>query len=167
VALSNAGRLYAGRLNGGTLNGVSVVDPVQFYCQPNVTLLSTDGYWNQGAGFQWDGTTAVGDQDGPGLEVRPQLDGGPWKQQKITTQITETQTPTQATQAQITSGPVAEPRRRLVEEKDVHACVPGKNLPTAAPRWSNGRRAPRSFKSSSFNAVAVPARLINQTAESD
>ncbi|MBO3705149.1 MAG: hypothetical protein J5X21_01885 [Candidatus Accumulibacter sp.] len=116
VALSNAGRLYAGRLNGGTLNGVSVVDPVQFYCQPNVTLLSTDGYWNQGAGFQWDGTTAVGDQDGPGLEVRPQLDGGPWKQQKITTQITETQTPTQATQAQITTDQL-ESQDALVEER--------------------------------------------------
>ncbi|TLD44587.1 MAG: Type IV pilus biogenesis factor PilY1 [Accumulibacter sp.] len=116
VALSNAGRLYAGRLNGSTLNGVSVVDPVQFYCQPNVALLSTDGYWNQGAGFQWDGTTAVGDQDGPGLEVRPQLDGGPWKQQKITTQITETQTPTQATQAQVTSSQL-QSLDALVEER--------------------------------------------------
>ncbi|MEF8727047.1 MAG: PilC/PilY family type IV pilus protein [Accumulibacter sp.] len=116
VALANAGRLYAGRLNGSTLNGVSVVDPVQFYCQPNVTLLSTDGYWNQGAGFQWDGTTAVGDQDGPGLEVRPQLDGGPWKQQKITTQITETQTPTLATQAQITSSQL-QSLDALVEER--------------------------------------------------
>jgi len=116
VALSNAGRLYAGRLNGGTLNGVNVVDPVQFYCQPNVTLLSTDGYWNQGAGFQWDGTTAVGDQDGPGLEVRPQLDGGPWKQQKITTQITETQTPTQATQAQITTDQL-QSQDALVEQR--------------------------------------------------
>ncbi|HRD87875.1 MAG TPA: PilC/PilY family type IV pilus protein [Accumulibacter sp.] len=117
VALANAGRLYAGRLNGGTLNGVSVVDPVQFYCQPNVTLLSTDGYWNQGAGFQWDGTTAVGDQDGPGLETRPQLDGGPWKQQKITTQITETQTPTQATQAQVTSSQL-QSTQALVEERN-------------------------------------------------
>ncbi|MCM8635131.1 MAG: PilC/PilY family type IV pilus protein [Candidatus Accumulibacter sp.] len=116
VALSNAGRLYAGRLNGSTLNGVSVVDPVQFYCQPNVALLSTDGYWNQGAGFQWDGTTAVGDQDGPGLEVRPQLDGGPWKQQRITTQITETQTPTQATQAQITTSQL-QSLDALVEER--------------------------------------------------
>ena len=116
VALANAGRLYAGRLNGSTLNGVSVVDPVQFYCQPNVTLLSTDGYWNQGAGFQWDGTTAVGDQDGPGLEVRPQLDGGPWKQQRITTQITETQTPTQATQAQVTSSQL-QSLDALVEER--------------------------------------------------
>jgi hypothetical protein len=82
VALSNAGRLYAGRLNDLTFNGVTVVDPVQHYCQQNVTILSTDGYWNEGAGFQWNGVTAVGDQDGPGLEVRPQLDaGGPQEQE--------------------------------------------------------------------------------------
>jgi hypothetical protein len=82
VALSNAGRLYAGRLNDLTFNGVTVVDPVQFYCQQNVTILSTDGYWNEGEGFQWNGVTAVGDQDGPGLEVRPQLDaGGPQEQE--------------------------------------------------------------------------------------
>jgi type IV pilus assembly protein PilY1 len=101
VALSNAGRLYAGRLNNLTFNGVAVVDPVQHYCQQNVTILSTDGYWNEGAGFMWNGTSAVGDQDGPGLEVRPQLDGGGPQDQKSTSQITKTLTPTTATQAQI------------------------------------------------------------------
>ncbi|WP_291991963.1 PilC/PilY family type IV pilus protein [Candidatus Accumulibacter sp. ACC003] len=94
VALSNAGRLYAGRLNELTFNGVKVVDPVQHYCQQNVTILSTDGYWNEGAGFKWNGVTAVGDQDGPGLEVRPQLDGGSPQLQMTTTQIVKTETPT-------------------------------------------------------------------------
>jgi hypothetical protein len=91
VALSNAGRLYAGRLNETSFNGVDVVDPVQFYCQPNVTILSTDGYWNEGAGFKWDGSTAVGDQDGPTTgEVRPQLDGGGFQEQKSTEQVNKT-----------------------------------------------------------------------------
>jgi type IV pilus assembly protein PilY1 len=91
IALSNAGRLYAGRLNETSFNGVDVVDPVQFYCQPNVTILSTDGYWNEGAGFKWDGTTAVGDQDGPTSgEVRPQLDGGGFQEQKSTEQVNKT-----------------------------------------------------------------------------
>jgi len=100
VALSNAGRLFAGRLNELTFNGVAVVDPVQHYCQQNVTILSTDGYWNEGAGFQWNGVTAVGDQDGPGLEVRPQLDAGGPQDIKTTKQITKIETPTTATQAQ-------------------------------------------------------------------
>ncbi|HRI91772.1 MAG TPA: PilC/PilY family type IV pilus protein [Accumulibacter sp.] len=99
VALSNAGRLYSGQLNGSTFNGVSVVDPVQYYCQKNVTILSTDGYWNEGAGFRWDGASAIGDQDGPGLEERPQLDGGGPQDQETRTQTTRTRTPTLATQS--------------------------------------------------------------------
>ncbi|MEF8747110.1 MAG: PilC/PilY family type IV pilus protein [Candidatus Accumulibacter propinquus] len=101
VALSNAGRLYAGRLNETSFNGVDVVDPVQFYCQPNVTILSTDGYWNEGAGFKWDGSTAVGDQDGPTTgEVRPQLDGGGFQEQKATEQMKKS-----TTQAMAATGP--------------------------------------------------------------
>jgi Tfp pilus tip-associated adhesin PilY1 len=100
IALANAGRLYAGRLNNTTFNGVSVVDPVQFYCQQNVTILSTDGYWNEGPGYEWDGVTAVGDQDGPGLEVRPQLDDGSPQIQIATRQVTRTRTPSPYTQPQ-------------------------------------------------------------------
>jgi type IV pilus assembly protein PilY1 len=102
VALSNAGRLYAGRLNETSFNGVDVVDPVQFYCQANVTILSTDGYWNEGAGFKWDGSTAVGDQDGPTTgEVRPQLDGGGFQEQKSTEQMKKS-----TTQAKAETGPL-------------------------------------------------------------
>ncbi|MBE0599069.1 MAG: hypothetical protein IH614_17610, partial [Desulfuromonadales bacterium] len=39
-ALSNAGKLYAKKISGQT------VDPVQYSCQQNFTILSTDGYWN-------------------------------------------------------------------------------------------------------------------------
>jgi type IV pilus assembly protein PilY1 len=74
-ALTSAGRLYAGRLNGSTFNGGTVIDPMQYSCQQNFTILSTDGYWNESepGGYQLDGTTAIGNQDGT-LE-RPQLDG--------------------------------------------------------------------------------------------
>lgn len=95
VALSQAGRLYAGKFT--SLNGVTVIDPVQYYCQPNVTILSTDGYWNQGAGFQINGTTPVGDQDGPGLEERPMLDAGAGQAWQSTLQKKKTLTPTAAT----------------------------------------------------------------------
>lgn len=71
-ALSNAGRVYAGKLT--SLYGVTVADPIQYSCQKNFTLLSTDGYWNGNAGFQVDGTTDIGNQDSG--EPRPFNDGG-------------------------------------------------------------------------------------------
>ncbi len=40
-ALSRAGRYYANRLSGQS-------DPVQYSCQRHYTILSTDGYWNNG-----------------------------------------------------------------------------------------------------------------------
>jgi type IV pilus assembly protein PilY1 len=71
--LSRAGRLFGGRLNGTSIGGVTATDPMQYSCQRNYTLLSSDGYWNGATGKQLDGTTDVGEQDG-GL-VRPMLDG--------------------------------------------------------------------------------------------
>ena len=61
-ALSLVGRIYAGK------NPVSgfTADPVQYSCQQNFAILTTDGYWNGGGGTKLDGTTAVGNQD-----VRP------------------------------------------------------------------------------------------------
>lgn len=73
-ALSRVGRLFGGRLNGTTLNGSTVVDPMQYSCQQNFTLLSTDGYWNETATpVRLDGSTAIGDVDS--ALTRPLLDG--------------------------------------------------------------------------------------------
>ena len=71
AALSKAGRLYAGKLS---------VDPVQYSCQQNFTILSTDGYWNTNnetgayGPHQIDNLTDVGQQDG-GATLRPMNDG--------------------------------------------------------------------------------------------
>lgn len=73
-ALADAGRIYAGLLNGSTFNGVTVTDPLQYSCQKNFTILSTDGFWNGNAGYKLDGSTAVGNQDA-GL-APPYGDGG-------------------------------------------------------------------------------------------
>ncbi len=73
AALSKAGRLYAGKL----LTGAN--DPVQYSCQRNYTILSTDGYWNADAEFgafaplQIDGQTPVGNPDSQ--LPRPMYDG--------------------------------------------------------------------------------------------
>lgn len=72
--LAQVGRLYGGQLNGTTISGSKVVDPVQFSCQQNFTLLSTDGYWNEtDSPKRLDGTTVVGDADGS--LPRPLYDG--------------------------------------------------------------------------------------------
>ncbi len=73
AALSKAGRLYAGQL----LKDAD--DPVQYSCQQNFTVLSTDGYWNTSwehgeyGPKQIDGRTDVGDQDKD--LPRPMADG--------------------------------------------------------------------------------------------
>jgi len=85
TALSKAGRLYGGMLNGTSLNGVTVTEPLQYACQRNYTILSTDGFWNGGAGYKLDGSTAVGNQDG-GL-AKPLGDGGSTALQKRTSKL--------------------------------------------------------------------------------
>ncbi|RFO97567.1 hypothetical protein DIC66_06795 [Rhodoferax lacus] len=64
--LARVGRHYAGKQDG--INKDMAGDPVQYACQKNYTLMTTDGYWNVGsetAGpVQLDGTTLVGNQDG-------------------------------------------------------------------------------------------------------
>lgn len=65
-ALSRMGRMYSGKISGW--------DPVQYSCQRNYTLLTTDGYWNTNAEvssgtakygpYKEDNATLVGDQDG-------------------------------------------------------------------------------------------------------
>lgn len=87
-ALSDAGRIYAGKVT--THNGVAVTDPVQYSCQQNFSILSTDGYWNGNAGYQLDGSTAIGNQDG--TEPRPYNDGGTTTYSRSTSQLQSSQT---------------------------------------------------------------------------
>jgi type IV pilus assembly protein PilY1 len=73
AALSKAGRLYAGQL----LTGED--DPIQYSCQRNFTILSTDGVWNTSmedasyGPYKIDGSTEVGNQDN--MLERPMYDG--------------------------------------------------------------------------------------------
>ena len=70
-ALSKAGRYYANKLS-------SQVDPVQYSCQQNFTILSTDGYWNTGnedSNYTNNGLSGlIPDMDGSGTP-RPQYEG--------------------------------------------------------------------------------------------
>jgi type IV pilus assembly protein PilY1 len=68
TALSTTGQIFAGKKPIGNS------DPVQYSCQQNFSLLTTDGYWNGGGGTQVDGTTGIGNLDGAGTG-RPQFEG--------------------------------------------------------------------------------------------
>jgi type IV pilus assembly protein PilY1 len=73
-ALSRAGQLYAGQVLAGDN------DPVQYSCQRNYSILTTDGYWNtlfetpQYGPKKIDNVTDVGDQDGVAGTPRPFFD---------------------------------------------------------------------------------------------
>ncbi|MBU3910429.1 MAG: hypothetical protein KKF85_04790 [Gammaproteobacteria bacterium] len=69
LALSNAGRYYAGKLTGTT-------DPIQYSCQQNFTILSTDGYWNAGDPVNINGTAFDPNDNQDATAPRPMYDGG-------------------------------------------------------------------------------------------
>ena len=82
-ALSSVGLMYAHKLPNNQLNSVAANDPIEYSCQQNFTILSTDGYWNdstnmtlaaQGSGSKCSPNTSnVGNCDG--TETRPMFDG--------------------------------------------------------------------------------------------
>ncbi|MBO9514403.1 MAG: pilus assembly protein PilY [Variovorax sp.] len=84
ASLSKVGRYYANKITGQN-------DPVQYSCQRNYAILSTDGYWNTDnekngyQPYQLDGSTMVGQQDGS--VARPQYDGA-----QTTSTVTKTWT---------------------------------------------------------------------------
>ena len=71
-ALSRVGRHYAGVISG--INNGMADDPVQFACQQNFTILTTDGYWNQDAGVTI-GNGAIGNQDNTDSGYSKRADG--------------------------------------------------------------------------------------------
>jgi type IV pilus assembly protein PilY1 len=71
-ALSIVGRIYAGKTPVGT------ADPVEYACQQNFALLTTDGYWNTDAASDVKDIkgNAIGNLDG-GTTPRPLFEGSP------------------------------------------------------------------------------------------
>ena len=64
--LARVGRHYAGKQD--SINTGMTGDPVQYSCQQNFTIMTTDGYWNAAAEtagpVKLDGISLVGQQDG-------------------------------------------------------------------------------------------------------
>lgn len=73
-ALSSVGRYFAGK-NPYTMTSV---DPMQFACQQNFALLTTDGYWNEpwDSGIKKVDGAVIDNADGAAGVERPYYDGG-------------------------------------------------------------------------------------------
>jgi len=71
-ALSRVGRYYGG-LNTGINSGMTP-DPMQYSCQTNYALLTTDGYWNGNAGQNLSGSS-IGNQDNSNTGYSKRSDG--------------------------------------------------------------------------------------------
>ena len=95
-ALSKVGRYFAKKAPSQT------VDPIQYSCQKNFTILSTDGYWNTGTenatykSLKLDGVTLVGEQDN--TAARPMQDGGNTRVTTVDTWTVSTPTSDQIVQ---------------------------------------------------------------------
>jgi type IV pilus assembly protein PilY1 len=137
------------------LNGISPNDPVQYSCQQNFTILSTDGYWNGNAGYKLDGSTAVGNQDG--TEIRPQLDGAivTTKTATPTTTVDQTQTVKNYT----TTTPWTQTVTTLNGACSVPAVTPSNT--TNAYMSDNSHKMALGLSSTNPEAAGTPARCVS------
>jgi len=91
--LARVGRYYANKHDGINLGMDG--DPVQYSCQNNYTMMTTDGYWNVSAEtagpVQLDGSTLVGNQDGAFTGESGTTPYGVWDGGSTTTVITKNQ----------------------------------------------------------------------------
>jgi type IV pilus assembly protein PilY1 len=71
AALSTVGRIFGGK---EYLGKGAISDPMQYSCQQNFSILTTDGYWNGSGGKELDGTTDIDNEDG-GATPPPMFEG--------------------------------------------------------------------------------------------
>lgn len=144
---------FVATTSSGTLNGVTPLDPVQYSCQKNFVILSTDGYWNGNAGYKLDGTM-IGDQDT--AVPRPYYDGGQVNQ--VSTQTSETQTQVQQSTSQLeqdttqyqipgtitqqNTGPLYKMRNSGSNWRQASSCDTSTNYACAIGTLSNGTVTP-------------------------
>lgn len=74
-ALARVGRLYAGKFDGIDQGIPTADDPVQYSCQPNFTIMTTDGYWNGNGGKEINGSTGIGNEDNVDSGYSKRIDG--------------------------------------------------------------------------------------------
>lgn len=143
TALSDAGRYFTGKL-GGT-------DPVQYSCQQNFSILSTDGYWNAGDGYKENGSTAVGNQDGKA--ARPMFDGS-------ITASTWTVTYTQVKKTKVTTG--CGGQWKLKSQPQIGSCTVSTATASCTPSWSNNGSSTTTTSCGTLSTTSTPVETDRQ-----
>ena len=125
-ALADVGKIYANKL--AKKNTVTVVDPIQYSCQQNFTILTTDGYWNDTTGDTTVDTPpiAVGNQDG--TAARPMYDGA-----TLGSSWTNTYTRTTYT---TTNSNCTSPKTKLTTSVQTSSCAVNTAGGTCVPSWN-------------------------------
>ena len=127
-ALADIGKIYANKL--AKKHTVTVVDPIQYSCQQNFTILTTDGYWNDTAGDTTVDTTPipVGNQDGSA--ARPMYDGA-----TLGNSWTNTYTRTSYTTS--SSNSCTSPKTKLVTTVETTSCTVNAAGGVCSPNWNS------------------------------
>ena len=157
---------FASRTNTTTLNGVVPADPMQYSCQQNFTILSTDGYWNGATTYNLTGG-AVGQVDG--AAARPYNDGAQTSD-TVTTTYTKNQYTSTGTKIGSTGSNCSGTNRRLLVQPQTQSCtvtttagVAGAEVCTA---WASGTQvyvSPFTSASSTCVASTSPSAAVPST----
>ncbi|MDD2701400.1 MAG: PilC/PilY family type IV pilus protein [Sideroxydans sp.] len=151
-ALANAGRYYAGQLSGA--------DPMQYSCQQNFTILSTDGFWNGNTPYMIDGTTPVGNQDG--TAGRPMFDGAQSGTSVTTTYTRNTYSKTGTKISGLGGSNCSSNKKRIVITEETKTCtvIGGVTTCTAAVAGTKSYMSPYTSNNStcvSSNSISTPS----------
>jgi type IV pilus assembly protein PilY1 len=147
---------FSGTTVSNKLNGITPADPIQYSCQQNFTILSTDGYWNGPSTYDLSSNN-VGQVDGPA--PRPFNDGA---QAGDTVTITYTRN----NYTQVTTGCTKQKRIQTQPQTgsctiDVigtptgkESCNPGNWTDTGAPTFGSCQNSPTTPTPNPSNKVA-------------
>lgn len=142
TALSNAGRYFAGKL--------AVTDPVQYSCQQNFAILSTDGYWNAGNDINLTGASEViGNQDGN--LAKPFWDGATAANSVTTTYTRNTYSETRTAVSGLNADKCNSGFSRITVTPETQTCTVVGGVSTCGS-WAAGTKA---YKAPYTNAKAT------------
>jgi type IV pilus assembly protein PilY1 len=139
---------FAGTTATAQLNGVSPADPIQYSCQQNFSILSTDGYWNGATTYNLTGGT-VGQQDG--TAARPMNDGAQATTTYTYTYTREFYSKASSSQSGCSSG------RKILTQPEIGTCsrsTPGSCSPS---NWTANGNATLGSTCTTANAPAPSA----------
>lgn len=152
---------FTGTTTTATLNGITPADPIQYSCQQNFTILSTDGYWNGPNTYDLAGNN-VGQVDG--LAPRPYNDGGQAGTTVTTTYTRNDYSSSGNRIASLGGSDCTTGRRRVLSQPQIQSCavttIGGVAQPEVCTAWSNNGAMSYVSPYTSNNATCVASGSV-------